>query len=125
MTIYTPRQLLAKVHKLPVSTRFADTIQPPASYASHKDHWIGWLSEYDGPGYYGRKRWDRDARFVYNYLNCAPMIIWINEAAGRPTDLIERAAIRHCARLDRASATRAASVRELLPWESLVPFLWP
>jgi hypothetical protein len=54
MTIYTPRQLLAKVRKLPVSTRFADTIQPPASYASHKDHWIGWLSEYDGPGYYGR-----------------------------------------------------------------------
>jgi hypothetical protein len=24
------------------------------SFASHKDHWIGWLEEYDGPGYYDR-----------------------------------------------------------------------
>lgn len=35
-----------------------------SGYATHKDHWVQWLEEYDGPGYYGRSNWDRDAQFV-------------------------------------------------------------
>jgi hypothetical protein len=57
---------------------------------THKDNWVGWLEEYDGPGYYGRSRWDRDSRFVYQHLCCGPMIVWLNEAAGEDPALIKR-----------------------------------
>jgi hypothetical protein len=40
-----------------------------AWYTSEKEHWMGWLAEYDGPGAYGRQSDQRcDARFVYNHI---------------------------------------------------------
>ena len=35
-----------------------------SSYASQKQHWIAWLSEYNGPGYYGPTDWKRSAEFI-------------------------------------------------------------
>jgi len=47
----------------------------PVWYQSQKEHWRGWLAEYHGPGYYGRKNSRRTAEFVYNHINCAPMVL--------------------------------------------------
>jgi hypothetical protein len=33
-------------------------------YHSKKEHWLAWLSEYRGPGAYGRKNGNRTAEFV-------------------------------------------------------------
>lgn len=38
---------------------------PRAWYDTQKEHWLGWLADYDGPGYYGRQHRGaatRDAR---------------------------------------------------------------
>jgi hypothetical protein len=52
-------------------------------YKTQKEHWLGWLSEYDGPGAYSRKSWSgRSAEYVYNHINCPPMLLWLAEAAG-------------------------------------------
>jgi hypothetical protein len=37
-----------------------------AWYRSQKEHWLGWLAEYDGPGAYGRSaKTPRDAQYAY------------------------------------------------------------
>lgn len=53
-------------------------------HATQKGHWDAWLGPYNGPGYYGRKAWNRSAEFVYNHINCPPMVLWLGEAAGVP-----------------------------------------
>jgi len=62
-------------------------------YRTQKEHWTGWLRNYDGLGYYGRLRWDRDAQFVYNHVQCAPMLLWLAEAAGAPLEKVAEASM--------------------------------
>lgn len=51
-------------------------------YTSQGEHWQGWLSEYNGGGFYGRKNHNRTAGFTYNHIMCPPMLIWLAETAG-------------------------------------------
>src|SRR5216683_7276557 len=61
-------------------------------YRSQKEHWLGWLSEYDGPGAYGRKTSVvRSAEFAYNHVVCPPMILWLGETSGVKPSLIIQA----------------------------------
>jgi hypothetical protein len=54
-----------------------------AWYRSQKEHWLGWLSEYNGPGAYGRsEKQKRTAEYAYNHIQCAPMLFWLAEALG-------------------------------------------
>jgi hypothetical protein len=83
-------------------------------YRSQKEHWLGWLSEYDGPGYYGRKNPDRSAEFVYNHINCAPMVLWLGEASG-----ISIAKLRAATQVEFLLRYRFLEVRQILHRESL------
>ena len=70
--------LLRKIRTLPDRATVCHSWWPPRQLRTpDKDHWVGWLREYTGPGYYGRKNPDRDARFIYNHLNSPPMPIWL------------------------------------------------
>ncbi len=51
-------------------------------YGSQKEHWIGWLEEYNGAGYYNRKDNNRDAKYIFNHINCPPMLLWLCEVSG-------------------------------------------
>jgi hypothetical protein len=112
---YSIPQLLVAVRRLPAAMPQSDRL-PKSGDGTHKDHWIGWLEEYNGPGYYGRSNWHRDAQFVYQHLNCGPMIVWLNEAAGEDAALINRT-IREMRRSGPRAQTEAMTVRRLLPWE--------
>lgn len=119
----TPKQLLRIVRRLPASTPVADTIKPPARYKTHKDHWIGWLSEYDGPGFYGRKNPDRDARYIWNHIQNVGMLVWLAEATGT---ILYAHALRRAAAYDLmpgAPSARCAAVRNLLPWSQVLKAL--
>jgi hypothetical protein len=87
-------------------------------YQTQKEHWLGWLSEYDGPGYYRRKNHQRSAEFVYNHINCAPMVLWIGEASGVP-DATVRSASRAALRARPSPAAAAAAVRRVIPWSEI------
>ncbi len=53
---------------------------PRVWYTTQKEHWLGWLGEYDGPGGYGRvpgKK--RDAKFAYNHIVNPEMLLWLFE----------------------------------------------
>lgn len=84
-------------------------------YRTQKEHWTGWLSNYDGPGYYGRQRWDRDAQFVYNHIQCAPMLLWLAEAAGVPSAKVTAASAAVLAAGPRLSS-QVRALRQILPW---------
>ncbi len=81
-----------------------------------KEHWLGWLSEYDGPGAYGRKSWKgRSAEFVYNHIGCPPMLLWLAEAAGVPKTKV-LAAKRSALATGGRRATHCAKIRTAIPW---------
>lgn len=87
-----------------------------AWYRSEKEHWLGWLAEYDGPGAYGRMaRASRDAKYVYNHIQCAPMLFWLAEALGMPTETLDTA---YTATIQAPSkgAAQCAALRRVLPW---------
>ena len=60
-------------------------------YRSQKEHWLGWLGEYEGRGAYGRKNWHRSAQFIYNHIGCPAMLVWLAEASGLPRKQVSRA----------------------------------
>jgi hypothetical protein len=87
-----------------------------AWYSSQKEHWLGWLVEYDGPGAYGRSNWaNRSAEFVYNHIQCAPMLLWLAEALSVSTDRLQQASEAVKAAGAR-SASQCAALRIQLPW---------
>lgn len=125
----TPNQLAAKIRKLrarpPVTTELENTLdrrgtwsRSRAWYTSQKEHWLGWLSAYDGPGYYNRKNWHRSADFVYNHIVCPPMVLWLGEASGLPKTRIAEA--KQAALSARPHVARQCSaIRKLIPWEMI------
>lgn len=78
---------------------------------SQKENWIAWLLGYDESP---RKNPDRNAQVVYNALNNANYVIWLNAAAGVNPALVKRA-IRHVAE-QKQQETQAAAARAVLPW---------
>ena len=65
-----------------------------AWYGSQKEHWLGWLREYNGPGAYGRQTGkSRDAKFAFNHGQCAPMLFWLAEALELPKRQVYQAAL--------------------------------
>src|SRR5450755_1981595 len=87
----TPRGLARKIKSLqatrPITASYERTLEirgiwkfEGVWYRSQKEHWLGWLSEYDGPGAYGRTNSNRSAEFTYNHINCAQMLFWLAEA---------------------------------------------
>ncbi len=134
----TPKQFRRKVKLLPPRTsRFREleialqegTGFGGAWYRSQKEHWLGWLSEYDGEGAYGRKTTSgRDARFVYNQSQCAPMLFWLAEAVEIDEKQLE-AAFDAVVAAPQRNASQCAALRRLITWDMIEPklseFRWP
>ncbi len=90
-----------------------------AWYGSQKEHWLGWLAEYGGPGAYGRKGdAKRDARYVYNHIQCAPMLFWLAESVGIEEDLLSRA-FEDVTHAPASNASQCAVLRKVVPWEMI------
>jgi hypothetical protein len=126
----TPKSLAAIIRKLddicPISASYARALKKAGIwsdeavwYTSQKEHWLGWLSEYDGPGAYSRKiHRGRTAEFVYNHIVCPPMLLWLWEASGVSKTIIRNA--RTAAMQSRSTlASHCASIRKVVPWEEI------
>ena len=123
----TPRLLLRKIKTLPVKAPITASYgraliargvwdDEGVWYTSQKEHWLGWLSEYDGPGAYDRKSWTgRSAQFVYNHIGCPPMLLWLAEAAGVSRTKV-LAAKRSALSARGNRATHCAKIRAVIPW---------
>ena len=113
---YTPEDLSAAIRLLPEDERQEDST---VWYRSQKEHWLGWLAEYDGPGAYGRKGGNRTARFVYNHIVNPDMLLWLIATSNVPEALVDAAVEASCARDDMTLMEQAAAVRKHVPWDVL------
>ena len=130
----TPLGLARRIVKLkaqvPVTAAFeqALTIRKDWSrdgvwYASQKEHWLGWLSEYDDPGYYGRETATRrSAEFAYNHIVCPPMVLWLGEAAGVPRKKVLEAK-NAALSAPRSLPSMSAAIRKVIPFSEIEPLL--
>jgi hypothetical protein len=92
--------LRAVIEKLPSHSQFSQKLEAHPLlainrdpwYKSQKEHWLGWLGDYDGPGFYQRKTHaGRDSKYIYNHIMCSPMLLYLPEAIGVSTELIRNA----------------------------------
>ncbi|ABC82095.1 hypothetical protein [Anaeromyxobacter dehalogenans] len=81
-----------------------------------REQLMAWLDEYDGPGFYNRKGFNHSARFAYNHLQSPSALLWLAGAAGVPPFALRKAktVLR---RAQPNTASEAAAVRSVLPWE--------
>jgi hypothetical protein len=125
----TPKQLAGKIKKFrphpPITDSFEGALRKhgrwgtkPVWYVSQKQHWLGWLTEYDSPGYYGRKNRGQSAEFAYNHINCPPMVLWLAEASGVPRAKVAKA--KQAALSAKPHLlTQSAAIRRIIPWEMI------
>lgn len=126
----TPRELRRKIKDFeaspPITLRFEKALTKQGTwsaegvwYRSQKEHWLGWLSEYEGPGAYGRKTSViRSAEFAYNHVVCPPMVLWLGEASGVQTSLITQAE-KMALRASRKLQGKCAAIRTVIPWSKI------
>lgn len=128
MRIETPAQLRRAIGKLEAPTPITDQFDArlralgqrgdSSSDRTQKAHWLAWLDDYDGPGFYGRKRWDRSAGFIYTHVVCPPMVLWLGEASGLGKPSI-RTAAREALRAPASLSSRCAAIRRIIPWDEI------
>ena len=122
----TPRGLRRKLQfpkdRPPITTAFEQALTKQGIwssekvwYKSQKEHWLGWLSEYDGPGFYGRKTASRSAEYAYNHIVCPPMVLWLGEASGVDKPLVA-AAKRAALKAPASLPSKSAAIRKVVPW---------
>ena len=114
------RRLIQAIERLPSDKA---RVQPGKWYRTQKEHWLGWLREYRGPGYYGREASTRrDAEFVYNHIVEPRMLVWLIDAAGVEPKLVKAA--KPAAVRANAMSAKWAAIRRQVPWEDLASVLW-
>lgn len=88
---------------------------PRVWYLTQKEHWLGWLGDYDGPGGYGRiPGQKRDAKFAYNHIVNPQMLLWLIEAIGVRYDLVEAA--KRASAEGKSLMQMSGSIRKCVPW---------
>jgi hypothetical protein len=113
-------QLIRAIRRLPSDEPHGD---PGTWYKTQKEHWLGWLSEYDGPGAYGRRSGNkRHAEFACNHIVQPKMLFWLIEAAGVRSHLVSAA--RGASAKAGALQQKSAAIRRHVPWEELASVLW-
>ncbi len=128
----TPLELRTLIAELPERVPLTDALEaqnrPQSSrlqttwYRSQKEHWLGWLGEYGGPGAYGRKNIRRDARFIYNHFQCLPGLVWLAEALGVEGPLLVTGQEAMADAKDNL-VSQCAAFRRVVPWDVLEPLI--
>jgi hypothetical protein len=73
-------QLTAAIEKLPSDPWEENT---GVWYHTQKEHWLGWLEGYLGPGGYNRKVIKDDARYCYNHVVNSQLLEYLAWACGK------------------------------------------
>lgn len=124
MTPQTLRRKIASLQaKPPITTSFEAALAKQGTwstdgvwYQSQKEHWLGWLAEYNGPGFYGRKTESgRSAEFAYNHIVCPPMVLWLGEASGVAKPIVTSAK-RAALSAPNSLQSKSAAIRKMVGW---------
>lgn len=97
-------------------------VVPGVWYKTQKEHWLGWLGEYNSPGAYGRKNWNRDARFAYNHVVCPELLLYLIRAIPLQPELIE--AVEAAYQQGTSLMQKSGAIRKFVSWEVIEQALW-
>ena len=87
-------------------------------WSSQQEHWLGWLDEYNGPGFYGRSDWNVTAKTVYNRAGNPAMVLWLSEAAGLPQSRVQHA-IEASKSAGSSWRAKCRAIRRVMPWDDV------
>lgn len=89
-----------------------------AWYLDQREHLVGWLSEYNGPGAYGRKNPSTSGKHFYNHFRCVSGLIWLAEALGEDPAVVRQGVERADAGSSNPSS-ECAAFRRVVPWSRI------
>jgi len=113
-------RLIREIRRLPSDKPVVDRRK---WYRTQKEHWLGWLGEYHGPGAYGRRTGEkRDAQYAYNHIVEPKMLLWLIASAGVKPGLVRTA--RLASGKVSTLPGKSASIRKHVPWSVVVEALW-
>lgn len=115
----TTQELLKAIRKLPSDDPIK---QKGVWYLTQKEHWLGWLEEYSGPGAYKRQNWDQDAKFAYNHVVCPELLLYLIQAIPLEEQLI--IAANQANKSGSTQMERSGAIRKVVPWEMIYKALW-
>lgn len=95
---------------------------PDVWYRTQKEHWLGWLHEYNGPGAYGRTGGNHDAKFAYNHIVEPKMLLWLIEATKVNSNLLKAA--RLASTKGNTMMQKSGAIRKLVSWEEIHDAIW-
>jgi hypothetical protein len=108
-------QFIQAILDLPSDKPF---VERKKSYTTQKEHWLRWLGDYDGPGYYGRtSKRKRDAKFAYNHIVEPKMLAWLIEASGTRPELASK--VRSIMATTAPMQRKSSTIRKLVPWSDV------
>jgi hypothetical protein len=90
---------------------------PNVWYQTQKEHWLGWLNEYKGPGAYGRSGTHDDAKFIYNHIVEPKMLLWLIEAT--KVNLSSIQALKDAYSTGNTMMQKSGQIRKLVPWTEI------
>ena len=120
------KEMRAVIEKLPKHGEYSQKLEAHPLlainrepwYKSQKEHWLGWLGDYDGPGFYQRKTHaGRDAKYIYNHIMCSPMLLYLPEALGVSIELIKKAYGEVIKDNNPKMAKQSRTIRSIIPFE--------
>lgn len=92
-------------------------------YTTQKQHWLGWLGEYEGPGAYGRRtNIKRDARFAYNHVVCPELLLYLARAIPLQAEMVRAA--EDADQRGTSLMQRAGAIRKVISWPVIYQALW-
>jgi len=116
----SPEDFLKVIKSLPEDFPVDD---PNKWYKTQREHWIGWVSEYEISNVYGRKHGEsRDAKFIYNHIVEPKMLLWFIDAAGVDSKLVKAARLQSSK--GKTMMQKSGIIRKLVPWETVSQIFW-
>ena len=96
----------------------SDRFSPTAKNQSQKEHWLGWLKGYDGPGHYIREVHSGiTAKSIYNRVQNSAMALYLPEAVGVSKKLIKEAFEIALKTDPQSMGKQCGAIRKTIPWE--------
>mgnify|MGYP000102446934 CR=1 FL=1 len=89
-------------------------------FSNQREHWLGWLEDYETAGAYGRKNTgDLRAKSIFNKIANPPMLYWLAEAVEVENGLLLDSFREVADNREKRSSALCAIIRKIIPFEAI------
>ena len=114
------KYLKKKKNHYPISDEFyrCENQTSDVSLMNQKEHMTGWFLHQMtlGTGNYTREAINTSSKRTYNKLQCPEALLWIAEAVGVDSQLVQAAADAAAKAEGRSKQKQSGAIRSIIPW---------